>query len=606
MCGIYLTNLPFNEDTIKSKLKSINFRGPDFIGYKKIDDLKFGHLRLSILDLDERSNQPMVFDDLTIVFNGEVYNFKDLKEELIELGYTFSTTSDTEVLLKGFKEWGEEISSRLNGMFAFAIYSKQNKTIFCSRDRLGVKPFYYYWNNGDFEICSQLRPLSENKIIDENAVSIFLDCTYIPSPFTIFKDVFKLAPGHNLIINLVAQTIQIKQYWDLTNVTESNLSYNDAKDELHNLLKDAVKIRLQADVPFGSFLSGGIDSALVTSIASKISSSKINTFSIGFEDPKYDESKIAAQYSKILDTNHTETICKPEDFLDMLPKLIEAYDEPFADSSALPSLLLNKTTKQYVTMALSGDGGDESFLGYNHFEWVLNFKKILRIPYIFRYFLSLFLIKDIIGKRTQPFKRILKTKKLEDFVFGIFIGYNSLLKNRNLDWCKKYFNSINKSENSIQKTADLNIKLWLENDSNVKVDRASMAFSVEVRSPFLDYRVIEFARTLPVSYRFENGVRKKILREILEEYIPKEVFNQPKKGFSVPIGSWIRKELKSEFDINLTDEFLNIVPNLNVSKFKKMYNQHMEGKNDYASYIWRVYILSKWYQEFGYFKRKFV
>lgn len=603
MCGIYLTNFHFSYKQIENKLETIKFRGPDYIGIKKIDDVSFGHLRLSILDLDVRSNQPMNFGNFTIVFNGEIYNYKEIKKELTDLGYTFNTSGDTEVLLKGYKEWGEKLVLKLNGMFAFAIYDSDTKKIFCSRDRLGVKPFYYYWEDGKFEICSQLRPISQDKQVNEEAVSMFLDCTYIPSPFTIFKDVYKLPPGNNLEIDLATNKLTIQEYWNLKTATDSGLSYDQAKDKLHELLKDAVKIRLEADVPFGSFLSGGIDSALISSIASDISNEPIKTFSIGFEDSKYDESKIAAQYAEIIGSKHTETICKPEDVLELIPKLIEVYDEPFADSSALPSLLLNKVTKQYVTMALSGDGGDESFLGYNNFDWVSKYKILIKIPYAFRVLVSKLLIFDLLGKRTEPIRRILNISSKYEFISGIFLGYNSILKNRNLKWMSYYKGYKIWSKDLLQATADLNIKLWLENDSNVKVDRASMAYSVEIRSPFLDYRVVEFARTLPVSYRYMPGRKKRILRDILTEYIPEEVFDQPKRGFAVPIGTWIRKELREEFIENLSDDFLNKVPNLNVPKFKKMFNMHLEGKHDYASYIWRVYVLSKWYQEFGFYKK---
>ena len=591
MCGIYITNIPFSEEEVKQKLELIKYRGPDHRGIDKIDNLTFGHLRLSILDLDVRSHQPIQFEGFTIVFNGEIYNFQEIKKELSDLGYIFNTTGDTEVLLKGYMEWGESIVPKLNGMFAFAIYNASTRKIFCSRDRLGVKPFYYSWKEGKFEICSQLRPISQNKVIDEDAISMYLDCTYIPSPYTVYKDVYKLPPGNNIEIDLNTQKIKIKEYWNLKEVTDEGLSYEDAKDQLHKLLKDAVKIRLQADVPFGSFLSGGIDSALISSIAAKASEQPIKTFSIGFED------------AKIMGSVHTETICKPEDILQMLPKLIEVYDEPFGDSSALPSLLLNKVTKQYVTMALSGDGGDESFLGYNHFDWVSKFKLLLKIPYIIRLLISKTLAFNILGARTEPLKRIFAIKGSADFIAGIFTGYNSLLIKRNVEWFSHYNGFTKWTKDLYQQTADLNIKLWLENDSNVKVDRASMAYSVEVRSPFLDYRIIEFARTLPVSYRYMPGRKKRILRDILKEYIPEEVFDQPKRGFAVPIGQWIRKELREEFVANLSDDFLNQVPNLNVAKFKKMFQDHLQEKADYSSYIWRVFVLSKWYQEFGFYKK---
>ena len=603
MCGIYITNIPFSEEEVKQKLELIKYRGPDHTGIDKIDNLTFGHLRLSILDIDVRSHQPMQFEGFTIVFNGEIYNFQEIKKELSDLGYIFNTTGDTEVLLKGYMEWGESIVPKLNGMFAFAIYNASTRKIFCSRDRLGVKPFYYSWKEGKFEICSQLRPISQNKVIDEDAISMYLDCTYIPSPYTVYKDVYKLPPGNNIEIDLNTQKITIKEYWNLKEVTDEGLSYKDAKDQLHKLFKDAVKIRLQADVPFGSFLSGGIDSALISSIAAKIYKEPIKTFSIGFEDPKYDESKIAAQYAKIMGSVHTETICKPEDILQMLPKLIEVYDEPFGDSSALPSLLLNKVTKQYVTMALSGDGGDESFLGYNHFDWVAKFKNLIKVPFGIRIIASKMLWANALKSKTEPIRRILNIKSKNEFIAGIFVGYNSIVKKRNLDWISNYSGYKFWSKDLFQSTADLNIKLWLENDSNVKVDRASMAYSVEVRSPFLDYRIIEFARTLPLSYRYVSGRKKRILRDILKEYIPEEVFDQPKRGFAVPIGQWIRKELKEEFVANLSDDFLNQVPNLNVAKFKKMFQDHLQEKADYSSYIWRVFVLSKWYQEFGFYKK---
>lgn len=602
MCGIYATNIPFSEDEVKLKLESIKFRGPDHTGIKKIDDIVLGHLRLSIIDLDARSHQPFNYEGLSIVFNGEIYNFQDIKTELITLGYSFTTSGDTEVLLAGYKEWGKDIVHKLNGMFAFVIYDTIAKKIFCSRDRLGVKPFYYSWQEGKFEICSQLRPISQHKKINEEAISIFLDCTYIPSPHTIFQNVYKLPPGNNLEIDLHTQQISIYEYWNLKPINKLEISYEEATSQLHDLLKDAIKIRLQADVPFGSFLSGGIDSALISSIAAQVSPDSIKTFSIGFEDPEFDESKIAAQYASIIGSVHTETLCTTQQVLEMIPKLVSVYDEPFGDSSALPSLLLNKVTKQHVTVALSGDGGDESFLGYNHFDWVTKFTKLIRIPFVIRWLTSKALVLNILGKRTEPIKRILNLKTANSFIEGIFVGYNTILEKRNLNWLKTYNSYQKLSRNVHQKTADLNIKLWLENDSNVKVDRASMAYSMEVRSPFLDYRIIEFARNLSVSFRYMPGRKKRILRDILKEYIPEQVFNQPKKGFAIPIGAWMRNELKEEFVTNLSDRFLYQVPNLNVPKFKKMFQEHLKGKSDYSSYIWRVYVLSKWCQEFGYFQ----
>lgn len=600
MCGIYITNIPFQKEVVVDKLKSIEFRGPDNLGYEKIGLVSLGHLRLSILDLEQRSNQPMGFENFHIVFNGEIYNFIGIKEELIALGYEFHTKSDTEVLLCGYKEWGADIVSKLNGMFAFAIYDVISNKVFCARDRTGVKPFFYFWKDGLFEICSQLRPLIHSKSkISEEAISMYLDCGYVPSPYSILEDVYKLPPGNTLLFDLDNQTKTISEYWNLNSVVVSAITYKEAKSQLHELIIDAVKIRLQSDVPIGTFLSGGIDSALVSSVAAKLSKEPIKTFTIGFKDPLFDESKVAAQFAEIIGTNHTETICGPNDALNMLRKLIEVYDEPFADSSALPSLLLNSVTKKHVTVALSGDGGDESFLGYGHFDALKKFNKIKQIPFFVRRFLSLFYNENIIKLQPATINSLLKTKACDDYALGIFTGFDSLQKKRNTKWFNNYSGFRYWAKDCFQRMADLNIKLWLENDSNVKVDRASMAFSVEVRSPFLDYRIIEFARTLPVSYRYEKSVKKKILRDILSEYIPEELFNQPKRGFAIPLHKWIREDLKQEVLKELSDEFLNKIPNLDVLKFKKQLKLHLEGKTDYTFNIWKLFVLAKWYKEFN-------
>ena len=411
MCGIYASNINYSEREVTKKLKSIEFRGPNNLSQITVNDITLGHLRLSIIDLDERSNQPMLRDDLYIVFNGEIYNFSSIKDELIKLGYSFLTTSDTEVLLVGYKHWGANVLQKLNGMFAFVIYNIIEQTIFCARDRLGVKPFYYYWENGKFEICSQLRPLINSQSnLSEEAVSIFLDCGYVPSPYSVIKNVFKLPPGNFLEIDLKAKTKKVNQYWNLKPVEEKNISYDEAKNQLHKLLADAVQIRLKSDVPLGSFLSGGIDSAIVSGIASRLSKNTINTYTIAFEDPAYDESRVAEQYAKIIGSNHTAITCKPEDILNMLPKLFEVYDEPFADSSALPSLLLNHITKQYVTVALAGDGGDESFLGYNHFDMMHTVNKYKKIFPLIRGPIQRFNLLKIFKSRAGAIENILKMK----------------------------------------------------------------------------------------------------------------------------------------------------------------------------------------------------
>jgi asparagine synthase (glutamine-hydrolysing) len=609
MCGIYITNLDHDINTVQTKLNSINFRGPDNLGTEKIDKIILGHLRLSILDLEKRSNQPMWYRNLVITFNGEIYNYRDLRKQLEQIGFTFTTESDTEVLLISYFHWGRALLDRINGMFAFCIYDTKEQKVFCARDRIGVKPFYYFWKDGAFEICSQIRPLiNKNSSINEEAIGIYLDCGYIPSPYSAIKDIYKLPPGMYLEIDLQKAILEKHNYWDINEVKKTTTnSYKESKKELHALLKDSVRIRLQSDVLLGSFLSGGIDSALITAVASKISKSPINTFSIGFKDKKYDESKVAEKYAEILGTNHKTIICKPEDILELIPKYRTVYDEPFADSSALPSLLLNKVTKEFVTVALSGDGGDESFLGYNYFQFLKKHRPLYLLPSWLRQVMIrlnlLPLFRKLLKKEISV--ELFSLKDLNAFVIYFFTGGGGRLqKKQNTQWLSYYTRYQTLSKNFLQKAADFNIKLWLENDSNVKVDRASMAYSVEVRSPFLDYRIIEMARTMPIPFRYKKTVRKHILRDILKEYIPEEVFDQPKKGFSVPLGHWIRNELREEFLAKLNDDFLNIVPNLDVPKFKKNFAMHMNNEGDFKTDIWKLYVLRQWYEEFGFYQEQ--
>ena len=593
MCGIYLTNIPISEKEIKLKLDKIKFRGPDNFGVIQKEKHFLGHLRLSILDLEERSNQPFLFDNLSLVYNGEIYNFKEVKNSLIQEGYTFETTSDTEVLLKGYHAWGEQVLDRINGMFAFAIYDENKKNVFIARDRLGVKPLYYSWQNGKLELCSQLTPLNKGNL-NQEAISIYLQTGYIPSPFSIYEGINKLPPGQYAIFDLDKNQVEIHSYWDLKEVKENKIPYEEAKEELHSLLIDAVKIRLQSEVPYGSFLSGGIDSALVSSIANTIQKEKLKTFTIGFDNKVYDESNVAGQFAEIIKSEHHLIPSSQDELALLMDNFFKAYDEPFADSSALPSLLLNKKVKEHVTVALSGDGGDESFLGYNHFAWVRKVSLLFLVPLFFRRLAAYVFPLKFIGKRGHSIKNILLMNNLDEFIESIFTGFDTLLLKDKKQWMNHFRKYLFLSKNKFQKTADLNLKLWLESDSNVKVDRASMAFSVEVRSPFLDYRIVEFARNLPLKYRLKGSLRKRILRDILSEYIPKEVFDQPKKGFSVPLSDWIRGSFKDEFSKYLKTNRLKSIENLDITKIQRLFELHLTTDVDYSAYLWRVYVLSKW------------
>ena len=594
MCGIYLTNLTYSEKTIQEKLDRIHYRGPDHQGYTQVNKTKLGHNRLSIIDLDPRSHQPMEILGHSIVFNGEMYNYLDVKQQLEKEGISFHTSSDTEVLLKGYVAWGEKILDHINGMFAFAIYNEKDNHVFVARDRLGVKPVYYSWNNGKLELASQLSSLTSNGELDHEAIQMYLCMGYIPTPKSIYKDICKLPAGSYARFDLDKSTKSITSYWELQEVKTRNIPYLQAKQELKALLQDAVKIRLQSDVAYGSFLSGGIDSALVSSMANEALSEPLKTFTIGFVEKNYDESDIAQQFADHIGSDHRITMCKSTDLLTLLDDFFKVYDEPFADSSALPSLLLNKATKPYATVVLSGDGGDESFLGYNHFEWLIKVSLIYKFPYLLRKIIQKLFPFNWLGKRGESIKNIVGYKSLSKFIQHIFTGFDPITLDKRKPWFKLYQKYLQLASVPLQKAADLNIRLWLEGDSNVKVDRASMRYSVEVRSPFLDYRVVEFARSLPVKYRYNGNIRKRILRDILTDYIPEKMFDQPKKGFAVPLASWIREELKEEITTYLKPEMLKDIPCLDHQKMEHLIQKHFTGKADYSSYIWRVYVLSKW------------
>lgn len=599
MCGFYVSNLTLDVDSLKNKLNLMAHRGPDSSNSLCFDGINFGHVRLSVLDLDNRSNQPFIFDNYVIVYNGEVYNYLDIKKELVDLGHIFITESDTEVILYSYLEWGSKALDKFNGMFAFCIYNRLDKTLFGARDRLGVKPFYYYFLDGVFEISSQVNLFNNKFEICEEAISYYYDLGYIPSPLSIYKNIKKLEPGCFFNFDLNTNFFSIEKYWDISEIREIKISYEDAKSELHNLIVDSINLRLQSDVPIGFFLSGGIDSALIASISKKLNKTDVNTFTIGFYESHFDESSIAANYSKLLNTKHNIRFFNRNEINSLISNAFRYYDEPFADSSALPSLLLAKTVKEKVSVALSGDGGDESFFGYNQFRWVIFFNVFLffKLGLLFGLILEIPFWKWVISdKRLHILKKISQIKSVSKFIEHIYFGFDSLCdfeSDNRLKYHSKYFKL---SNSYLRNISDFNLKFWLENDSNVKVDRASMAFSLEVRSPFLDFRIIEFCRSLPLKYTFSFFNRKAILKHILSEYLPKKSFQNRKKGFSIPIADLLRNEIKNDVLNSLSPSFLKSLPNFNEEKFSKMLESHMSKNSNYGPQIWRIYILSKWFE----------
>jgi len=601
MCGIYGTTTHFTKEVVKKKLKRISFRGPDYTSIIENNNVILGHNRLSIIDLNPRSHQPFKYNEIFIVFNGEVYNFHELRNTLIQKGYKFYTESDTEVVCASYLEYGKECVNYFNGMFSFVIQDTRNNILFGAVDRTGQKPLFYTKINGSFEFSSQLSPLEINNefTLSQNGINQYLIRGYIPSPNTIYNEVEKIPAGFRFYYNLSTKEFIKEKYWDI-DVVETNSfegSYEEAVKYLDSLLQDAVHKRMISDVPIGIFLSGGIDSTLITSLALSNSNKKVKTFTIKFDNDNFDESPYAESIAKHLGTDHKTILCDINEGLKLIENHNYFYDEPFADSSAIPSMLLAKHTKEHVTVALSGDAGDENFIGYTRYDWINKLSKLYNLPYSFRKYGTKGLLISNNYRHKIIAKKIKENKSIEGMIDALLLtSYSDILisKSNNIDNYKDYFNL---SNNIVQKASDYDTKMYLTNDILVKVDRAAMAFSLESRAPLLDYRVIEFARKLPVSFKYQKGNKKRILKDILYKYVPKELLDRPKSGFTMPFKEWFRSELKDYVYDNLTINNLKKIDNLNLDFVQKSINSHMKGTMNFYPEIWKLLVLIKWIDE---------
>jgi asparagine synthase (glutamine-hydrolysing) len=610
MCGIYGTTLPYNESQIHTKLERTSFRGPDKMGWEiyKSDRhvVSFGHNRLSIIDLDPRSNQPLTYyNDIHIVFNGEIYNFKDIKENLLKKGYKFNTTSDTEVMCAAYLEYGEDCVSHFNGMFAFVIYDLKKQLLFGARDRLGQKPFYYYHNGKDFEFASQISSIqlyNSNLSISNKAISYYLAWGSIPDPHSIFNEVKKLLPGNSFVFDLNSGIFKTKTYWDIDYNLKNPYkgSYEDAKEELTSILSRSVSERLFADVAVGVFLSGGVDSSIVSAIATKVSSTKVKTFSVKFNEEGFDESAYAQQVAKHLKTDHHVIECNYKEGIDLIENFSHYYDEPFADSSAIPSMLLSKYTRNHVKVALTGDGGDESFIGYGRYKWVKSRSNLYKVPLPIRKAVAnIFELAP-----NYRFGVISKGLKAKD----VNMAYLAVLTGIDLSWIKtdidfnevdelKYLEHTNK--NLFERVSDFDLKTYLNWDINTKVDRASMSFSLEARSPLMNHHIIDFARSLPTSFKYDGNNQKRILKDILYNHVPKTIFDRPKAGFTMPFAKWFKNDLKDFVMSELNDDGLKDIPSIDVNEIKFRINQHMTGTWNRYPLIWKLLVLKQWLNKNG-------
>ena len=601
MCGIYGTTKIYSNDIIESKLARIKFRGPDNTNYYNFDNkVILGHNRLAIIDLNKRSNQPFNYRHLHITFNGQIYNYMALRDNLKKVGYKFTTQSDTEVICAAYLEYGKECVDKFNGMFSFVIYDQKQNILFGARDRFGQKPFYYTLINDCFEFSSQLASIVINNkfSINENSVNQYLIWNYVHEPESIYSEIYKLEAGNMFTYSLDNKIFKTEKYWDLEYLNNKQVfNYESSLEQLESYIRDAVKIRLISDVPLGVFLSGGIDSSLIAYMAQDITDSPINTFSIKFNEKEFDESIYAEKVSSIIKSNHHTILCNFSEGIELINNIHYYYDEPFADASSIPSMLLAKHTKKHVTVALSGDAGDENFIGYNRYDVMKKWSWFYDTPYLLRIPLSK-LINIFKYDKFKLYSSLLNIKNRETF-------YKRFTSTLNSNWLTSvsegdilnYEEIFKSNKNFLEKISDFDIKTYLNGDINTKVDRATMAFSLESRSPLMDYRIVEFGRLLPTNFKYQNKNKKRILKDILYKYLPKDLFDRSKSGFSMPLESWFRNDLKEYVLDTLNYKTLNEIPNINTDKVLFYIDEHMTSKHNRYKMIWKLLLLINWQKE---------
>lgn len=613
MCGIVgiIGNHKIQEEKLKKSIDTLYMRGPDCQKLWVDDNVGLAHSRLSIQDLSHNADQPMESSckRYVIVYNGEIYNFNDLKNLIGINAHTWVTHSDTEVILESYKKWGKECVHKFNGMFAFAIWDKKEEELFCARDRMGKKPFYYSFVDKEFLFASRPNALFElkdiSKEIDLQALRLYMDIGYIPNELSIYKKIKMLPPAHTLTFS--KDKLSIDRYWDFRQIeTDYSLLEKDEElliDELDELLTSAVELRMISDVPFGAFLSGGIDSSLIVAMMTKISNRDVHTFSIGFNEKRWDESKHAESVAKYLHTNHKMEKMGIDDLLNLMPTFMKNFDEPFFDSSAFPTMAVSRLAKKDVTLVLTGDGADELFGGYHYYNIVDKLKYFYKLPKFLRLLFSnmLYIIPN--HKIKLLSQAINKTDISSAFAYSrsIIKDYDNVLTNdilSNTKSIQEYFSEASEQMplglNEVEKSMRLDAYFTMPDEYLQKVDIGSMAYSLEARSPFLDYRVVEWAAKLPHSLKVKNGVNKYLLRKLAYRYVPREILDRPKQGFSVPVSKWLKDEFKSDFQDKLNNQKDDLGEILNIDNIEQLFELHISDKRDVHPLLWAVYSFLNW------------
>jgi len=607
MCGIAGFNF-IDKNLLNSMLNSIRHRGPDDKGVFFDKNVSLGHVRLSILDLSLKAHQPMEFDNLVLIYNGEIYNYKELKEELKKYGYVFNSNSDSEVVLKSFHKWGKSCVHKFRGMFAFAIYEKlENRLILC-RDRVGVKPLYYYFDGKNFLFSSEIRAIRKYKKLDINRIALaqFFEYGYISGEYGIFENVKKLLPGYFLEFDLKTKEIKLKNYWKIEDYFHIlQKSEEEVIEELEAILVEGISYRMVSDVDIGVFLSGGVDSSLVSAILQK-KFGNIKTFTIGFKEEKYNEANYAKEVSQYIHSDHTEYILDVNEAKEvLLNKFVDIYDEPFGDSSGIPTYLVSKIAKENgVKVVLSADGGDELFCGYERYWYSYNLGKVFsnlplknQLLYLLNNF-EKFLFKIPIKNIEHKLGFLKNLLKEHDWQFI----YETIIKNYREDIKKLGLKSIKLNKDYFKFGEKFHIiqamMLWdfynyLPNDILVKVDRATMFNSIEGREPLLDNKIVEYSVSIPFDLKYKNKESKYILKKILEKYLPKHLVYRKKQGFGIPIFEWFRAELGKLFEEYFEDDEI-----VNMDYIRSLKKSFDEGKYININKLWFVLVYKMWKEKY--------
>jgi asparagine synthase (glutamine-hydrolysing) len=608
------------DQIVRTMTDTLHHRGPDDsdVWVDGSACVALGHKRLSILDLSPLGRQPMhsACGRFVIVYNGEVYNHRDIRRDLPD--YPFKSSSDTETILSAIGAWGVESAiKRFVGMFAFALWDKEMRKLFLVRDRLGIKPLFYGMReDGGWVFGSELKALRAYPAplpsIDRNALALYFRHNYIPAPYSIYQDTWKVEPGQMIVLG--TGDIQKKKWWNVEDIWRSGfespweMGDSEATDALESLLSDAVGLRMLADVPLGAFLSGGIDSSTVVALMQAQSSRPVKTFSIGFHEAAYNEAQHAKVVAGHLGTDHTELYVTPKDLLDVVPLIPQYWDEPFADSSQIPTYILSKLTREHVTVSLSGDGGDELFSGYERYFHAQNWDKIATIPLPVRNCMkhilkaapaSLFKMLGAIGPKIRWRLDLLSMKDFQEF-YRYMLSHFKHPADFVLgaeEWVTPLTASCSLLPDRFAHMAMRDLQMYLPDDILTKVDRASMAVSLEARVPLIDHRVVEFAARTPMSAKVRGGQGKWLLRQVLYRHVPQEIVDRPKMGFGVPVEQWMRGELREWCEDLLSPETIRRQGYVDASMVGRMWHEYLDGETNWNYYLWDVLMLQAWLAE---------